>query len=66
MKIILTDAESHEEHNETKYSPIGQMMAELWSFLSLDLGKIAEKNENSNESSILDDCEEGNFPRTLR
>ena len=46
MKIILPDAESREEHNETKYSPIGQTMAELWSFLCLDVGKITEKNEN--------------------
>ena len=46
MKIILTDAESCEEHNETKYSPIGQTMAELRSFLHLDVGKIMEKNEH--------------------
>ena len=46
IKIILSDAESHEEHDETKYSPIGQMMAELRSFLCLDDGKITEKNEN--------------------
>ena len=32
MKIILPDAESHEEHDETKYSPIGQAMVELRSF----------------------------------
>ena len=43
MKIILPDAESHEEHDETKYSPIG---LELQSFLCLDVGKITEKNEN--------------------
>ena len=65
MKIILSDAESREEHNKTKYSPIGQTMAELRSFLCLDVGKITEKNENWNESSILDDREEGNFPSTL-
>ena len=46
MKIILPDAKSHEEHDETKYSPIGQTMAELRSFLCLDVGKIKEKNEN--------------------
>ena len=46
MKIILSDAESHEEHDETKYSPRGQTMAELWSILCLDVGKITEKNEN--------------------
>ena len=46
MKIILSDAESREEHDETKYSSVGQTMAELWSFLCLDLGKITEKNEN--------------------
>ena len=66
MKIILSDAKWREEHNETKYSPIGQTTAEVRSFLCLDVGKIVEKNENWNESSILDDCEEGNFPRTLR
>ena len=43
MKIILSDAESREEHDKTKYSPIGQTMAELQSFLCLD---VAEKNEN--------------------
>ena len=43
MKIILPDAESREEHDETKYSPIGQKMAV---FLCLDVGKITEKNEN--------------------
>ena len=66
MTIILSDAESREEHDETKYSPIRQTMAELRSFLCLDVGKITEKNKNWNESSILDDREEGNFPRTLR
>ena len=39
MKIILSDAESREEHDETKCSPIGQTVAELWSFLCLDAGK---------------------------
>ena len=63
MKFILPDAESREEHDETKYSPIGQMVTELRSFLCLYVGKITEKNENW---SILDDHEEGNFPRTLR
>ena len=29
MKTQLLDAESREEHNETKYSPIGGTMAEL-------------------------------------
>ena len=66
MKIILSDAESREEHDKTKYSPIGQTMAQLWSFLCLDVGKITEKNENWNESKILDDREEGYFPCTLR
>ena len=66
MKIILPDAESREEHDETKYSPIGQTVAELRSFLCLNVGKITEKNENWNESSILDDREEGYFPHTLR
>ena len=42
----LSEAESREEHNKTKYSPIGQTMAELRSFLCLDVGKITEKNEN--------------------
>ena len=46
MKIILSDAESREEHHEIKYSPIGQAIAELWSFLCLDVGKIMKKNEN--------------------
>ena len=41
MKIILFDAESCEEHNETKYSPIGQTMTVT--FLCLDVGKITEK-----------------------
>ena len=45
MKIILPDAESREEHDESKYSPIGQTMAELRFFLCLDAGKISE-NEN--------------------
>ena len=45
MKTILSDAELH-EHDETKYSPIGQTMAELGSFLCLDVGKITERNEN--------------------
>ena len=35
MKIILSDAESREEHDETKYSPIGQTMAEFTVFLCL-------------------------------
>ena len=46
MKIKVPDAELREEHDEIKYSPIGQMMAELRSFLCLDVGKITEKNEN--------------------
>ena len=46
MKIILCNAKSREKHDETKYSPIGQTMAELRSFLCLDVGKIREKNEN--------------------
>ena len=43
MKITLPDAESREEHDETKCSPIGQRMVELQSFLCLDVGKITEK-----------------------
>ena len=39
MKIILSDAESSEEHGEIKYSPIGQTMAELRSFFCLDVQK---------------------------
>ena len=46
IKIMLSDAESREEHDKTKYSPIGQTMAELRSFLCLDVGKIMEKNES--------------------
>ena len=46
MKIILSDAESREEHDETKHSPIGQTKMELRSFLCLNVGKITEKNEN--------------------
>ena len=52
MKIILPDAESCVEHNENKYSPVGQTMAELWSFLCLDVGKITEKNENEMNKSF--------------
>ena len=43
MKIILSDAESREEYDKTKYSPIGQTMAELWSFLCLDVGKSRKR-----------------------
>ena len=43
MKTILSDAESREEHGETNYSTIGRMAVELWTFLCLDVGKIAEK-----------------------
>ena len=46
MKIILSDAESRGEHDEIKYSSIGQTMAELQSFLHVDVGKITERNEN--------------------
>ena len=46
MKLILSDAESCGEHDETKYSPIGQMITELQSFLCLDVGKITKRNEN--------------------
>ena len=42
MKIILLDTESH-EHDETKYSPIGQMMAEIRPFLCLDIGKSQKR-----------------------
>ena len=37
MNIILFDVESCEEHNEIKYSSIGQTTAELRSFLCLDV-----------------------------
>ena len=43
MKTILSDAKSHEEHDETKYSPIGRTTAELWMILCMDVGKITEK-----------------------
>ena len=43
MKTILSDAESREEHDETKYSPIGGMTAEFMDPLSADVGKITEK-----------------------
>ena len=43
---LLSDAELCEEHEETKYSLIGRTMAELWTLLCLDVGKITEKNEN--------------------
>ena len=46
MEIILPDAKSREEHDETKYNLIEQTMAELWSFLYLDGGNITEKNKN--------------------
>ena len=39
-KTMLSDAELREEH---EYSPIGQMMAELWTFLGLDVGEITKK-----------------------
>ena len=32
MKTILPKAESREEHDEIKYSPIGRTTAELWNF----------------------------------
>ena len=43
MKTTLSDAKSREEHDETKYSPIAQMTAELWIILCMDIGKITEK-----------------------
>ena len=43
MKTILSDAESREEHGETKYSLTGPTMAELWTFLCLNVGEIMEK-----------------------
>ena len=50
MKTILPDAESHEEHDATKYSPIRQMMAKLGAFLCLRVvesqkGMKIEKNK---------------------
>ena len=43
MKAILFDAESREEHDETKHSLIGQMKVELWNFLCLDVDEFMEK-----------------------
>ena len=43
MKTILSDAKSHEEHDEMKYSPIRQTTAELCMILYMDVGKIMEK-----------------------
>ena len=43
MKAILSDPESREEHDEIKYSLIGQMTGELWSFLCLDVDEFMEK-----------------------
>ena len=39
MKAILSEGESCEEHDETKYSPMGLVM----DFLCLNVGKITEK-----------------------
>ena len=52
MKIILPDAELCEEHDETKYSSMGQTMTELRSFLCLDVGKIMEKNEKKSRERM--------------
>ena len=41
-------------------------MAEFQSLMCVDVGKITERNENWNKSSILDDRKEGNFSCTLR
>ena len=43
METILSDAESREEYDETKYSPIGRTVVELWTLLCLDVGEIMEK-----------------------
>jgi len=43
MKTMLFDAESREEYDETKYSPIGQTTAELRAFSCLDVGGITKK-----------------------
>ena len=43
IKTELTDAESREEHNATKYCPIGRMTAELWTFLCPSVMEIMEK-----------------------
>ena len=64
IKTILSDAKSHEEHDETKYSPIGQTTAELWMILCMDVGGKGVKIEMNR--SILDNREEGNFPCTFR
>ena len=43
MKIILPDTESREEHDATKYSPIGWRTAKLRAFLYPCVVKITEK-----------------------
>ena len=40
---MLSDVESHDEHDETKYSPRGRMMAELRTIMCVDVGEIKEK-----------------------
>ena len=43
MKSILSDAISHEEHDEAKHSPIGLTTTELWMILCMGVGEIMEK-----------------------
>ena len=55
MKTELTDAESREEHNATKYRPIGQTTADLWTFLCPSVMEIMEmeKEKNLKEKCIF-------------
>ena len=39
MRNILSDVESCEKHDETKYSPIGRTTAEFWTLLDQNHGK---------------------------
>ena len=59
MKTIPSDAELREEHDETKYSSIGQMTVELRTFLFLDVGEITEKERKLKKH--LDDHDKSNF-----
>ena len=43
MKTMLSDAESREEHNETKCSPIGTNDSGVMDFVSLNVGEITGK-----------------------
>ena len=46
MKTILSDADLCEEHDETKYSPIGLATAELWTLCAWMWAKPQKTNEN--------------------